>query len=260
MLKTRDRQIAAVAGLIVLLLALGLIGAYVGGEGTRERAALAEATPEGPPVESLHDCPWGDASCVLALGIERALQRGAIDSVMEFTEPRTYVCPGGEPAPGGPFPLCDGLAEFESREGFPLVFRYGDSEVVDRDYLERVVSNFVERVHPETEDEFGSGELRLHAFGCPERAVPFQNVGCARLAIVFTAILSHPSNTKRELLIFWAVGNYRGRTLPVTEIWRSDIPLDEAVVLFEGGRLPDLGEIYVIDQSLRGESASGTDR
>ena len=57
---------------------------------------------------------------------------------------------------------------------------------------------------------------------------------------------------RRELLVFWAVGLFGGETLPVTEVWDGVVLDGERRILFEtGGYLSDLGDVYVIDQSLR---------
>lgn len=238
-------------GAAVILVALGVLGAYVGERATEKRRALVE--PTGTPVETLVDCPWGEASCVLALGIERALQFGNVDAVVDFSEPRFYDCPGRpQQAPDEPFPLCEGAPEFTRREGYPIARRGSPGKVVDEAGLHAYIQSFVDQVRPEEADEVGDGRLRLYAFGCPERATMFSNVSCARLAIVFSAIVEAGESVRREILVFWAVGLFGGETLPVTEAWDGMVPSDERRILFErGGFLPDLGDVYVIDQSLR---------
>jgi hypothetical protein len=144
------------------------------------------------------------------------------------------------------------VPEFEGKEGYPVARRYSEGSVVDEAGLRAFIADFVSRVDPEASDEIGPGGLQLYAFGCPQRAVPFQNVSCARLAIILSAIVGTEDSGNRELLIFWAVGLFRGRTLPVTEVWEGIALDNEVPILFEtGGHLGDLGEIYVIDQSLR---------
>src|SRR5690606_17615809 len=141
----------------------GVIGAIAGGNATRERQELLDVTPDGTPVESLADCPWGEASCVLALGIERALQAGNVEAVIEFAEPHTYVCPGGPRTPGGPYPLCDGRAEFVSLEGFPVARRFAEGTIVDEAGLRALLNDFKARVNPEASDAVGPGGLGLYA-------------------------------------------------------------------------------------------------
>ena len=248
---TRRKRIAIFAGGLVLLIVVGIVGAYAGGKATEEQQALLEAS--GTPVESLADCPWGEASCVLALGIERALQFDNVGAVVEFGEPAFYDCPGRpQQTPGEPFPLCEGAPEFTRREGYPVARRYSEGRIVDEAGLHEFVQDFVDSVDPETEDEVGDGRLRLYAFACPERATPFFNVSCARLAIILSAIVDDGNETRREVLVFWAVGLFGGETLPVTEVWDGVVLRDEEDILFKtGGYISDLGEVYVIDQSLR---------
>jgi hypothetical protein len=249
-MKRRER-IAILGGGLLLLLLLGLIGAYAGSKATEERQAQLDATEE--PVETLTDCPWGEASCVLALGIERALQFGNVGAVVDFGEPRFYDCPGRpQQAPGEPFPLCQGKPEFTREEGYPIARRYSEGSVVDEEGLRDFIQSFVDRIDEAATDEVGDGRIRLYAFGCPERATPLINVSCARLAIILSAIVHDGEGSHRELLIFWAVGLFGGETLPVTEVWDGAILNDEQPILFEtGGYISDLGDIYVIDQALR---------
>jgi hypothetical protein len=248
---SRNRRIAIIAGGIVLLVLVGLVGAYAGSQETEERRALL--APSGTPVQSLADCPWGEASCVLGLGIERALQFGNVDAVVDFGEPAFYDCPGRpKQGPGEPFPLCEGAPEFTRREGYPVAHRFGERSIVDEDGLREFIQAFVDAVEPAETDALGDGRLRLHAFGCPARATPFLNVSCARLAIILTAIVKNGEDTDRKLLVFWAVGLFGGETLPITEVWDGVILDSERTALLEtGGYVSDLGEVYVIDQSLR---------
>src|SRR5690606_36898806 len=155
-------------------------------------------------------------------------------------------------SPDEPFPLCEDAPEFTRREGYPVAMRHGEGQIVDEAGLHAFIQDFVDAVVPEAEDELGSGRIRLHAFGCPERAPPFLNVSCARLAIILTAILDHGGTLQREILVFWAVGLFGGETLPVTEVWRGSVLPGEREVLYrDGGYVADLGEIYIIDESKR---------
>jgi hypothetical protein len=248
------RRLLYLVGGIAVLVALGVLGA-VGGD-LREDAeeARANATPTpNLPVDSLSDCPWGDASCVLALGIERALQTDNVDAVIEFMAPRLFICPGGRAeGPGGPFPLCDGAQKDDGRTGLAFGRRYSEGGVMSVDGIRSMIRRFLDDVDANARDSVGDGRLRLYAFSCSEPAIRFQNVSCAREGIVLSAIVGRGSSQRRELLIFWAVAGFQGKTLPVVEVWDGAILTDEVEVLFEtGGRLPDLGEVYAIDQALR---------
>ncbi|HLG11231.1 MAG TPA: hypothetical protein VI876_05670, partial [Dehalococcoidia bacterium] len=72
------------------------------------------------------------------------------------------------------------------------------------------------------------------------------------VGIVLSAIVADGQDLRREVLIFWAVGGFAGRTLPFTEVWDGEVLPEEVNVLFtDGGKLADLGDVHVIDQSLR---------
>jgi hypothetical protein len=247
-----QQRIAIYGGGFALLVVLGLIGAYLGSTQTAEQPQEAPG-PLSTPAEGLADCPWGQASCVLGVSIERALQFGNVDAVMSFTEPDFYDCPGRpQQKADEPFPLCDGVPEFTRLEGYPIARRYSEHSIVDAASLRAFLQRFVDSVNPDARDEVGDGRLRLYAFGCPERAPPLLNVSCTRLAIVLSGIVGQGEDAHRELLVFWAVGQFRGETLPVTEVWDGVILDDEYPVLFQsGGYISDLGDVYVIDQSLR---------
>jgi len=237
---------------MVLVVALVISGAIVSflqdqhRDGDGDVAGLPTGT-----VEAIADCPYGDASCILGQGIERALQGGNVDAVMEFGAPRFYICPGPVD-PDAPSPLCDGTGPDEGRRGYPVAQLNGEASVVDADALRATLQAFVDAVQPGATDDIGSGELKLYAFSCTQAAFPVQNVSCAREGIILSAILTRGAETRRELLVFWARGGFQGRTLPFTELWQGAVLAEEADVLFKtGGTLPELGEVHVIDQSLR---------
>jgi hypothetical protein len=242
-----------VAGVLVLVL-LGGLGAVAGDrrEDADEARANATATP-APPVDSLRDCPWGDASCVLALGIERALQANNVDAVLEFMATRLFICPGGSPeGAGGPYPLCDGAEKDTGRTGLFFGRRYSEGGAMSLEGIRSLVQRFLDDIDANAKDTVGDGRLRLYAFSCSTPAIRFQNVSCAREGIILSAIIGDGPSQRRELLIFWAAGGFQGRTLPVVEVWDGAILTNEVPILFQtGGVLPDLGEVYAIDQSLR---------
>jgi hypothetical protein len=113
------------------------------------------------------------------------------------------------------------------------------------------LSAFVDAIQPDAQDEVGPGQISLYAFSCSLEAFPAQNLSCAREGIILSAIVDRGDGARRELLVFWAEGGFAGRTLPFTELWDGVVTADELALLFEtGGRLEDLGEVDVIDQSL----------
>ena len=251
---------------LAMLLAVGVIAAgaaasYLeqGNFGKDDEAAAASTPVDATPAAdatlvAVGDCPWGEASCILAQGIERALQAGNVDAVVELGAPRLYVCPDARPQGlGGPFPLCDGAGGDEGRVGYPVGRRFSEGAVVDAAGLRAMLQTFLTTIRPDARDAVGSGGLRLYAFGCTQVASRVQPVSCARLGIILSAIVSSGgSEPRRELLVFWAVGGFLGRTLPFNEVWEGIVMQQESAVLFEtGGTLPDLGEVHVIDRAVR---------
>jgi hypothetical protein len=237
----------------VLALALVIGGAYVSWQQEQrldEEAELeAELVPEGTLV-AIEDCPYGEASCILGQGIERALQRGRVDAVMEFGAPAFFICPGPGRS-GAPSPLCDRAGADEGRLGYPIAERGGAASIVEPDALRETLQNFVDAVVFTARDEVGDGILTLYAFSCTDRPLAVQNVSCAREGIILSAIVEHGDGPRREVLIFWARGGFAGRALPFTELWTGAVESNEYDALFgAGGRLDDLGEVHVIDQSL----------
>jgi hypothetical protein len=253
----RRRTVVYIVAGVAALIAFGVVGAIASDDRDDRRRAHAEATAIAAattnPVESVADCPWGDASCVLALGIERALQSGNVDAVVSFTAPRLFICPGAKPdGAGGPFPLCEGAEKDDGRTGLPIGRRYSEGGVINVQGVHDMLQSFIDSINASARDAVGDGKLRLYAFTCSTPAIRFQNVSCAREGIVLSAIVGKDSSQHRELLIFWAVAGLQGKTLPVAEIWDGLILPDEVSVLFkDGGHLSDLGEVYAIDQSLR---------
>jgi len=241
--------------MIIAALAVALVigGAYVSSQQDDRFDDGAEVDGEPAPESTLiaiQDCPYGEASCILAQGIERALRSGNVDAVMEFGAPTFYICPG----PGrsdSPSPLCDRVGADQGREGYPIRSRFGPQAIVPPEVLRATLQAFVDAVQPETQDEVGPGLLALYAFSCTQKAFPAQNLSCAREGIILSAILDRGQRPHRELLVFWAEGGFGGRTLPFTELWEGGLLEAEVSVLFEtGGELEDLGEVDVIDQSL----------
>jgi hypothetical protein len=240
------------AGAVVLLIVAGATASYLQGDQFSEDEA-AEPRVDAT-VEALTDCRWGEASCILAQAIERALPSENVDVIVEdFSASALHVCPGGKlQGPGGPFPLCDGAQADEGRIGYQVGRRYSDGAVVDKDGYRQYIQHFLDAVQPNARDAVGSGGLRLYSFSCSREAIAVQNVSCARLGIIFSAIVKQGTQVRREALVFWAVAGYAGKTLPVTEVWDGLVFEGEVPVLFEtGGELSDLGVVDVIDRGVR---------
>ena len=251
------RRWGLIVGGVVLFVVVGVIGGLLEqrAQQNSEKPSAVEATQLAiTPVVPLKDCPWGEALCILALGIERALDAGNVDAVIDFGHVVTYVCPGPTATkPDQPYPLCNGALEGERRDGYGITQRFVSSSVVDRSTYRFFIESFLSAIRPEASDAIGSGELRVYAMSCSEKAFPIQNVSCQRAAIILSAIVDHGEGPKRELLIFWAIPGstnalgFTGKGLVISEVWRSDLHDDEVPVLFQnGGKLPDLGIVNVV--------------
>ena len=252
-----QRKVLLITGGIALFVLVGLIGGILAQQEQRRNDApvVADGTQVGiTPVVPLKDCPWGKALCILALGIERALDAGNVDAVIDFGHVVTYTCPGPAPTqPDQPYPLCDGALTGERRDGYGITQRFVSSSVVDRSAYRSYIESFITAIRPEAQDELGTGELKVYAMSCSEKAFPIQNVSCQRAAIILSAIVDHGDGPQRELLIFWAIPGqtfalgFGGKGLIISEVWRSSLHQDEVPVLFQtGGRLPDLGIVNVV--------------
>ena len=208
--------------------------------------AAPDVTDAVETLTAVGDCPWGEAGCILAQGIERALQRGKLDSVMDFGASRFYICPGGNQ---GPQPLCQGVGPDEGRRGYPVTRRFLAESVLSEESTRQRIQRFLDSIRPNARDDVGPGGLRFYAFTCDLPAIRVQPVSCAHLGIVLSAIVADGATQQRELLIFWAVGGFAGKSLPFAEVWDGPVRPEEIDVLFrKGGTLADLGEVHVIDR------------
>jgi hypothetical protein len=240
--------------LLVVLVVLGALASYRQGrsfEPADEDETPHEVTAAVATLVAVGDCPWGEASCILAQGIERALQRGKVDAVMRLGAPALYICEGGNV---GPMPICQGRERDTGLRGYPVRRRFSAPGVISDLEARRRIEAFLAAVRPDARDEVGGGGLELYAFACDRLAFRAQPVSCAHVGIILSAILGDGAERRREVLIFWAVGGFAGRSLPFTEVWDGPVAPGELSVLFrDGGRLDDLGEVHVI------QTASGSD-
>jgi hypothetical protein len=233
--------LAAVIGIVIA----GAVASYFqAGRFETDGEAAPDVTEAVETLTAVGDCPWGEAGCILAQGIERALQRDKLDAVMDFGVPSFYICPGGNL---GPQPLCQGVGPDEGRRGYPVARRFGAESVLSEEATRERIQRFLDSIRPDARDEVGDGRLRFYAFACDLRAIRAQPVSCAHLGIVLSAIVADGAAQQRELLIFWAVGGFAGKSLPFTEVWDGSVSPEELSVLFgDGGTLDDLGEVHSI--------------
>jgi hypothetical protein len=242
-------QTAIWVAVVVGLVAAGAVASYVLSESFDAEETPRDVTQAVATLVAVGDCPWGEATCILAQGIERALQRGNIDAVMDLGVPGFYICPGGG---RGPMPLCEGSGPDEGKRGFPVTRRFSGETVVDEAAARQRIVDFVRSAQPGVRDAIGPGGLKLYAFSCDRLAVRVQPVSCAHVGIILSAILGEGAEQRREVLVFWAVGGFAGKTLPFTEVSYGAVRPQEVSVLFEdGGELADLGDVHVIDQARR---------
>ncbi len=206
------RRWLLIGGGVVLFVVVGVIGGVLQqrAQNDSESPSAADATQAAiTPVVPLKDCPWGEALCILALGVERALDAGNVDAVLDFGHVVTYVCPGPSPdAPDQPFPLCNGALTGELRDGYGITQRFSGSSVVDRPTYRFFIQSFLSSVRPQAHDAIGSGELRVYAMSCSQKAFPVQNVSCGRAAIILSAIVDKATARSASCS---SSGRYRAR-------------------------------------------------
>lgn len=199
------------------------------------------ATPEPGDAEE-PECPIEEVVCNIGDSVEAALADGNYGAIIDLMQARDETCPGGQPqGAGGPFPLCDGASQGEVRTGYQVARRYSEGGIVDSEGAITFLEGFVNAVTPQATDAHGDGQLRLQGVSCAQQS----GERCQMATVFFTAILEQ---SRRELLIFWIPLPADPET-PISSVWNGPIMADEEAVLFQtGGRVFDLGEVYLLEQ------------
>jgi hypothetical protein len=112
--------------------------------------------PEGTP------CPVEDSNvCHVAEDLAERMSSEDYDGIVGLARSAEYQCPGRAPTgAGGPFPLCMGAAQGETRVGYSVSRLQSEGAVVTRDGLIALLRRWV------TEDAGGT-PIRAAAVGCP---------------------------------------------------------------------------------------------
>jgi len=100
-------------------------------------SATASPSPEATATPTIGPgpCPVAVEICDFAVGLQRLISTADADALDALMSPSEFVCPGDQPGAGGPFPLCDGAREGETRQGFPILRLQSDGSTVERSIL-----------------------------------------------------------------------------------------------------------------------------
>ena len=207
-------------------------------------------TATRPPSPTLEPgaCPLTELTCDFAEQLRSWLEARDVASIGAASRFESVDCPGGSPrGAGGPFPLCDGAAAGEVREGIGVARRYSEGAAISASDYEAYLLSFLDVVDPAAMDEIGGGGLALYALSCVDPAeLP---AACGRFTVVFSAIPAGSccpplgaGGLGRELLIFFVEPEGIG---VITSVWTGVILPDEPAIIFEdGGTLFDLGRVF----------------
>jgi hypothetical protein len=112
-----------------------------------------------------------------------------MDAVVNSAFLSDVLCPGSVPqGAGGPFPLCTGAAQGETRAGMLIAYLSSEGIVADRAGLKSALESWVKATTPQSRDAYGDGANRLYSVGCPAGIVPCR----AQYALVFSQIRAGP--------------------------------------------------------------------
>jgi DNA-binding CsgD family transcriptional regulator len=131
----------AVAGSAAIIAAGGAVAAIVVGINAAREAdtsgepaataaaddtpAVATGTPDTPST------PTAETTEEFARRIAGLVAAGQLDELLALSEPVTFTCPDGTPqGAGGPFPLCNGAAPGEERQGYITVQDFSEAETI----------------------------------------------------------------------------------------------------------------------------------
>ncbi|MEX0781825.1 MAG: hypothetical protein WD557_04180 [Dehalococcoidia bacterium] len=128
--------------IVLALLVLGVFAlAGCTDEGEQPTASERPTPTESPTgTGTLHPtiCPAEPSVCEFSLEVSEAVGRADFDALRAMMQLAPFTCPGATPGGlGGPYPLCDGAAAGEVREGMH-VYRLGSHGTTVREPLSEV--------------------------------------------------------------------------------------------------------------------------
>ena len=136
------------------------------------------------------------------------LLAGDFDGLLANAATRDYVCDGsdGRIGLGGPFPLCDGGAAGEQRQGYPWGHLGSEGSVYSAAQYVAALRTWLVSADLPASDQLGSGMPRLLGLACP---------GSDNCATAFTLVLSklqpRPNGPLRIVLLLGCVVDAAGR-------------------------------------------------
>jgi DNA-binding CsgD family transcriptional regulator len=122
------------AGGAVAAIVVGINAARQDTSGGEPAATIPpEETPNPPPATTTPEpSPTAETPEQFAARIAALVSSGQLDELLALSEPVTFTCPGPTPqGAGGPFPLCDGAAPGEERQGYLTAVDASEAETVD---------------------------------------------------------------------------------------------------------------------------------
>lgn len=143
--------------------------------------------------DDVSTCPVDASVCVFASQINRSLLGGDTDPIIALMEPRAFICPGPEPRDvGDPFPICDGSAPDDLRDGYIVGFLHSHGAAYSTEQLRAFFARWIRSSLDEESDGYGSGAARLMSIGCPGIQTD-EGASCRdRFTIVFSALQQLP--------------------------------------------------------------------
>ncbi len=183
--------------------ALAIIALWVllaGAPAAASSVALAAQGPAG--------CPVDVNACQQARRIAGQLLAGDFDGLLANAAARDYTCDGsdGRIGLGGPFPLCDGGAAGEHRQGYPWGHLGSEGSVYSAAQYVAALRTWLASADLLANDQLGSGMPRLLGLACPGS----DNCGTA-FTVVLSELQAAPRGPLRFLLLLDCVVDAAGR-------------------------------------------------
>ncbi|MEX2245953.1 MAG: hypothetical protein WEC75_04635 [Dehalococcoidia bacterium] len=198
--------------IIIATFAAMALAACAGGDDTPEPTSAPRATSTQAPAPSptpapdptapaaSGGCAGAEESCALAEQIATELLSGDLDAVVSRVRLRPYTCPGPEPEGlGGAYPLCEGAAAGDVREGLSHAHLQSEGGVISPDALRTTLEGWLSAADASASDSFSTGGPAFATVGCPMTAAGVDCTGA--IGVVFTMIAAGGGRGLLELVI-----------------------------------------------------------
>lgn len=157
--------------------------------------APAAASPAALAAQGPAGCPVDANACLQARRIAGQLLAGDFDGLLANAATRDYVCDGsdGRIGLGGPFPLCDGGAAGEHRQGYLWGHLGSEGSIYSAVQYVTALRTWLASADLVASDQLSGGMPRLLGLACP---------GSGNCATAFTIVLSELQPTPRGPMRF----------------------------------------------------------